>query len=417
MAGETLERIALEPSDPGPDRRAVGEPLLQPQIETVVRWLLLALMFNIPFENVVILPGFGTTVRLMGVVLAGSWIGLKLWSRSWRRPHNFHWLVYSFVCWVSVTSLWSPNGLGSITLVVTAIQLGLVTMIVWDLTRTRKQLEQLMQAFVLGCLVVVGILGIRYLNGQITQFEKRATIPNSNENDIGLTLAISLPISWRLATRNRLPDIRPSLLTLLNFAAVPLAILGIFLTASRASLVSAVFVAPPVLVSILHQRPLKRFGLLGALVAGIGAMSLVIPPATITRVLTIGEQVENRDIGDRFVRWGWAIDLWTSDPSTLLFGSGSLGYQTETETVAHSTALGLLADFGLVGFLLFAALFGSLFWKAMRTGLQDRMCWGGVLVAWSIGTMSLTWEFAKLTWLLVGIVLVVVSTPRSEPSQ
>jgi O-antigen ligase len=74
--------------------------------------------------------------------------------------------------------------------------------------------------------------------------------------------------------------------------------------------------------------------------------------------------------------------------------------------VAHNTFLSVLVEVGLIGFLLFGLMLGTVVWQAWRQPRWEARLWLAMLATWVIGASTLTWEYRKPTWLLLSLVIV-----------
>jgi len=70
-------------------------------------WLSLALVFTIPWENVIFLERLGTVSRATGLVVAAFWIATVVVTGRLRKLRPFHLAIYLFVLWNVVSVLWS----------------------------------------------------------------------------------------------------------------------------------------------------------------------------------------------------------------------------------------------------------------------------------------------------------------------
>ena len=75
--------------------------------------------------------------------------------------------------------------------------------------------------------------------------------------------------------------------------------------------------------------------------------------------------------------------------------------------VAHSTYLSVLSETGLIGFAIYLLILISLVVVGFRSQREVRYMLLTLLLVWGMGAASLTWEFAKLTWLIWSLVVCV----------
>jgi hypothetical protein len=59
-------------------------------MQTAVYWLSLIMIFLIPWEGIVAFPGFGSASRLVGLVVAASWLLLIIIRGGIRKISLFH---------------------------------------------------------------------------------------------------------------------------------------------------------------------------------------------------------------------------------------------------------------------------------------------------------------------------------------
>jgi len=66
-------------------------------LREVASWFALALIFSIPWENAIVLPGIGSGARLVGLLAAGFWGVTAILTAQLRKPHPFHLAIYLFL--------------------------------------------------------------------------------------------------------------------------------------------------------------------------------------------------------------------------------------------------------------------------------------------------------------------------------
>ena len=69
----------------------------------------------------------------------------------------------------------------------------------------------------------------------------------------------------------------------------------------------------------------------------------------------------------------------------------------------HNTALAVLVEQGIVGFLVFLALLGACVASIWKLARPERKFWVVLMLSWLVGVMSVHWQYHKLTWLLFGL--------------
>ena len=98
------------------------------------------------------------------------------------------------------TLLWTSSLADSSIRISFYVQIFILIFIMWNTLSSKRDLVLALQAFVLGTWVVIVQLLMNYGAGNVTRWDRRVSIANSNENDIALILALALPIAWYLAT-------------------------------------------------------------------------------------------------------------------------------------------------------------------------------------------------------------------------
>jgi len=108
------------------------------------------------------------------------------------------------------------------------------------------------------------------------------------------------------------------------------------------------------------------------------------------------------------------------DHAFLGVGAGAYGptvlKAVDIPYVAHNTFLSVFVELGVVGALLLVGLLGSALLSAILMPSLERHFWITLLLTWSVGVSSLTWEYSKPTWFLFGVLAAHVYARRSEPA-
>jgi O-antigen ligase len=123
------------------------------------------------------------------------------------------------------------------------------------------------------------------------------------------------------------------------------------------------------------------------------------------RLATIGSSIAARDLGGRVDLWYGGTALFIKHP-LLGVGSGAFDKANEIGSVAHNTFLSVLAELGIIGFLLFFVILVVVVSQAVHHSKSNSLFWLTVLAVWAIGISALTWEFRKPTWLFLSLVVI-----------
>ncbi len=193
---------------------------------------------------------------------------------------------------------------------------------------------------------------------------------------------------------------RGGLLRWLNFVYMPLAFLGIALTATRTALLATLPAILLAIASLARLSPRRRLfiGLLA--VAGVLAVVLLIPQTSVERFLTTSSEISSGALGGRGHIWKMGLQTYSQHP-VLGVGAGAFKAAVGIGKVAHNTFISILVELGIVGISLFLGILGVVLAHALRHPPWRARFWLTLLVIWALAASSLTWEHRKLTWLVL----------------
>lgn len=378
-------------------------------------WLSLVLIFLIPWEGALVIPALGSLTRVVGLLLAGVWVVSAALEKRFRQPHVFHGLLFLFILWNAASLIWTIDVGETKTQLITYVQLFMVAFILWDLYTTAKSLSMGLQAFVFGSWVAVGSTIFNFISGrQISLYEfGRFSSTGVNAADLALILSLSLPVAWQLVISKqiRLPG---KLLLISNAVFIPAAIFAIVLTATRTALFTVGIALIYIFFSArnLGRIPRTVFFLISA--AALVLLFSQIPASTFERLGTTEQSIETIDLGGRVALWKATLLTFLEYP---VFGVGSGALSTVVGGFAHNTYLSVLAELGLIGFMLFGSIMAIVLFCVVRQPRDFRTLWIALLVIWSVGVMTLSWEFRKPTWIfLTWIVIGAGYLKESKPA-
>jgi O-antigen ligase len=371
-------------------------------------WLLLCLLvFSIPWEKSVWVPGVGTVSRFLGIVaLAGGLLAAM--RRRWARPPNLALaLAAVFVLWAGATYFWSLAPGATAARGWTFVQLLAMAWLIWDQARVPDRPPQLMQAYVCGAVLASLATLVRYAQNQQTYYRRYAAA-GFDPNDLALTVALSIPMAFYLALRAR--GVWPWVYR----AAVLPAIAAILLAASRTALIGALlafcFVAFTWRESDRAQR-IAGVVLLGVLLLG---MFRLAPSASRERLSSLPAELTQGTLHNRTRIWKAGLKVLKHHP---LAGAGAAAYPVAVEPalgrpalegheyVAHNTFLSVAVETGLIGAALFGAMLAVLAVFVWIMPFTERALWAVMLAVWAAGVSTLTWEHRKPGWLIFALIM------------
>lgn len=368
----------------------------------------------LPMEGIVAVPGLGSVSRVIGLLLAVFWLLAVAAEGRCRKPHPVHYVMLLFALWNGLSISWSLDPLGSAGRFSTYLQLVGLVFILWDLYVTPAALRTALQAYVLGAFASALSTYWNYAQGHEFYFQ-RYSAGGLHVNDLGLTLALAIPIAWYL-TRTERDRLQVFWLRIVNYAYVPAGVLGILLSASRSAAIATLPAFLFMAMSLSRVARRWRLVLLGASVACLIALLPLVPESSFQRLAATGDRITEGNLSGRLNTWLDGLAVFSEHP---FFGVGSKAFREaadETGHVAHNFALAILVELGIIGFALYAVMLAMVVHCALVQPRWNRRLWLTVLAIWFTGAIVHNWEHRKPTWLFFGLVTVGASLPlRREP--
>ncbi len=365
----------------------------------------LALIFVIPMEGAVFIEGVGRLSRVVGLFAGTAWFLSVLVSGQIRRPRAFHYFVGLFVLWNILSVFWTIDLDRTIDRMQTYAQLGCMVLILWDLFDSQRAVRAGLQAYVLGSFASSLGIVFNFFHGDAF-YTGRFTAAGLHVDDVGIILALSIPIAWHLATSGNHSGVLRQGLRTANFIVPAFAVMGICLSGTRAAVVAA---APALLfigASLVRFRPAVRLGLALAIVGVFVVVFTTAPWHSIERLGTIGEEVAQGDLNGRLNLWREGFSVFLERP---FLGTGAYAYRTAIESgkAAHNSLLSVLVETGLVGLALFVTCLALAFRSALKLPRWEAAFCITLLSVWLLGVSTLTWEHRKPTWLVLAFVTAI----------
>lgn len=376
--------------------------------------LSLLFIFLIPWEGVE-LPGLAAPAKFVGFAAAALWVATGLHSGAIRAPRAFQVVFLAYVFWHGVSLLWSDDPDLTAARTLTWVQLLVVVFMLWDLYTTRESVLAGLQAYVFGAYVAVGYALANYLSGAAyyNHYQRFSPSEDTNPDGFGFALALAMPAAWYLATTAGASK-AGRLRQVLNFAYVPVGLLGITLSGTRSALIMAI---PAMMFGLSSLMRLSRRARITALVLLAAVVLLLLREIQTMRSFqrfgTTIDELSEGDLNNRTNNWLEGLSSFTRRP---LLGVGGNMYRSVSSMgkLAHNSYLSVLVELGLIGFALFAALLAIATVQILSLRGWERTFWLTQLAVWALGAFTLTWEFKKSTWLFLSLAVASAELARGR---
>lgn len=376
--------------------------------------LLIALM---PCEKIVTFPDLGTLSRGMGVLVAAIWL-CSVCAAGIRRPSAFHGLLLVFVMWNMASAIWSIEPERTLGRIAVYLRMFGLSLIVWDLYRTRAAIHCALQAYVIGAWVPAASTIRNYLAGHETEYG-RYSAAGDNMNTTAIVLALALPPAVYLATTAT--DWKWSrLLRLINFAYIAAGLFAIGLTGTRFAMVMSVPTVCFAVVAISSRfRGVGRWTLASGVIASIVAVAFALPKSSFDRLASTDEAIASASLTGRLTFWTLGYDIWQEHPWV---GVGSATFHTAITPFlgrprsAHNSFIAILVELGIVGLALALAIIALVAFYAVRQPKSYALFWLTVLAVWGLGNLPLTFFHTKSTWFLLSLLVASAYAVRDGSS-
>ncbi len=385
------------------------------------------------------------SAQAASLVLALSWLA-RIATRAtptdhfWSRHPAITWLAVAFLAWVAVSSLWAEN-VGDTSAVLLKYGLdALLFVIVFEAVRTSAHVKGLLAALVAGGTVaaaygIVASPDLSSLSGSPTAATDLDRLGGTiaDPNLLAAVLVVAFVLAVALTATVRSPAARSALI-----GAAGLALLSVFLTASRGGLVGLIAALGTGIVLARGRRAAAIGGALVVVAASVLYVGL-FDPGVAHRYSTADGGNGRTDlwkVGWRMaeanpVRGVGAGNFRDSSAHYVLAEPGAIedsAFIIDQPRFAHNVYLEVLAELGVVGLALFLALVGA----AIGTGVQAARRFARVgdadmellsravvvaLVALLAMDFFLSDQFSKQLWLLLALcpALLAIAGRRAEP--
>jgi O-antigen ligase len=370
-------------------------------------WLL---VFAMPWEDAITIPGFGTSVRLIGMVTVGLGTLAVVERGRVRRPALGHVVMALFVALAVLSYLWSLFPEGTLIEAFSYVQLFTMVWLIWELAPGVEEQKHLMRAYVFGTFVSGIDTVYLFLSHQESVYQRYAGA-KLDANDLGLIMALSIPMSYYLLIQNR------GRMVWVYRVHLILAGTTILLTASRGATLATVVALTIVPLTQARLGGRQRVALLLTVVLLIGGILFFVPETSWERLATVPTEFEQGTFTGRTIIWKAGWEIFRTHP---FVGIGANAFrvvvsremaepirmgEADPAPPAHNTFLSVLVEQGVLGFAVFCGMLGALAVSLRGMPPFPQRLWIVSLAVWVVGVSSLTWEMRKPTWFFFGLLM------------
>ena len=362
--------------------------------------LLLLFVFAIPWEySLDIGEPLGNVARIAGLVALLAAAPAILLARRVRTPGPVQWLALAFFLWFCCTCFWTIEPHATLARVRAYFQVIMPVWLVWEFAESAEDLRDLLCAYVAGSWVLAA-LTIASLASPEAAGQVRFVAEGQDPNDVARFLVLGLPMSALLLEGGtRLPG------KLLAFAYVPVGLAAVLLTASRGGFLAALIALGGCLLLVGRRLPKRFFAVALSLPVIATAIWFLAPHETLTRITTIPEQLQHRDLNQRMNIWQAG---WHAFAHAPFFGTGAGTFVDAARTApidtAHNTALAVAVEGGIIALILAAAIVVASGQAVLETKGPVRIALATALLVWVVTSMVATVEQSRSTWFLIAVI-------------
>lgn len=374
------------------------------------------LVFSVPWENMIMVPGIGTISRAVGFPVVGIVVFATLYTQQ-IRWHPMHSVMLVFGAWASLSYFWSVHPEYSERAIFSFIQLFIMVWMIFQWATKARDVHILMSAYVSGCWVAaIGTIYSYTIN--VTVVYQRYAALGFDANDIAVIMALGMAMSWYLSLKAR-----NKFLVVLLKAYPVVALFTVILTASRTGFIVAVFAL--VFMAWTYIKLVKNK--VAVLVVAIILLAIApsyVPIESLGRIQTISTEISTSRLSGRTEIWDagllilsdasfWGLDsFWGKGMGTFPFAVSP--FFGGIQRASHNVFLSVLIELGSIGLLLFALMYALALRIAIQLPKLERILWLVLLMQWAAAAMTLSWLLYKGTWLLLGLLVAHASAIQHD---
>ena len=339
--------------------------------------LFLVFVFTVPWQNAIAIGGSKTLSSFVGMAALAVALLSCLIEGKVRKPPLFFLAFGALIVWQLASYFWSLDPVLTLTRVITMVQLLAMIWAAGELCAGEKERLALIQAFVLGCVVLCVVLIQAYLSGQSLAGFRYAP-SGFNPNESADVIAVGIPMALLVATSHWRGALR-----WLNIVYVPLGVFAVILTASRSGFIAACLALTSVFFAIRETRPLFRVVWVAIIIGAFVSLFYGLPvenglQTNIERITFSNDTQSLGTLTGRTTIWSDGLEMFTERP---IAGMGANTFITSLEArgggwhAAHNIWVETAVETGIIGLLLLAlavitAVIPALQHRDFRTGFH-----------------------------------------------
>lgn len=348
--------------------------------------------FTLPWDHMLDFgEGIGEISRVFGVLSMGAAIGLVLASGSLRKPARQHLLAAGLLVTIVASWFWSVDQDATARSIRTCVQTMVVMWTVWQAAPTIERVRSLLFAYVMGCYVSCASTINDFLSAGLLARGRRFKADGWNENDLAVALALAIPMSAYLAITTRRTVVRCAC-----WAYMLVGPIAIALTASRAGAVVAGVALCAAVMILMCGNWRVRLVTVSLAVSILCALATFVPTIAWERIASM---TAARDMNDRVPVWERSLRFVADNPYRPL-GAGASSVAIGGGYVSHNAFLSVLLDDGIFGLMFFLGVLAVTASQLRGLPRLERCLWWSLLLCWTIGAFTLSWEQVRITWFL-----------------
>ncbi|UUG68605.1 O-antigen ligase [Halomonas phage YPHTV-1] len=391
----------------------MGSLLLLILFKKITYYSLWLTIFTMPFQKHFIVAGVGSINKLFGIILFISIILTIILRGKFQKPPLFYGILFLFIFLNLFSFYWGEVPLDALNKSLLYLQLGIISWGIYEFSCQRDKLNGLMKAFVLGCSVIAlqSIYQFLTVGSDPLITSSRFFIEGYNPNQLGIIWGLGLPMAIYLI-------INGSKIFMLY---IPIATFSILLTGSRTALVILIF-AFICSIWLLFKYKIRFRKIFTFSLLGVGAYVLSkLPQGQLDRLYSIKDQLTGGTLNGRTGIWESGIETFKESP---IFGVGSGSFleasvansETGIAYSAHNAYLSVLVENGIIGFMVFIIMLGTMFFNAYKINKKNPTRWLSLtlIAAWMILSFASHAEAQKYTWIVFGIIVTISHIAKND---